>query len=94
MEQILAIMEQAPKPILIHCKSGSDRTGLVGALYLYGEEGRSAQAADHQLALLYGHIPYFVWGGSAAMDHSFWRFVKNHSQTTRVTAALNTVSIR
>lgn len=94
MEQILAIMDQAPKPILIHCKSGSDRTGLVGALYLYGEQGQSARAADRQLALLYGHIPYFVWGGSVAMDHSFWRYVSHHSQATRVTTALNTANIR
>ena len=29
MDQILATIRNAPKPILIHCKSGSDRTGLV-----------------------------------------------------------------
>ncbi|HNV95199.1 MAG TPA: dual specificity protein phosphatase family protein [Bacteroidales bacterium] len=29
----LKIMEKAPKPILIHCKHGSDRTGLIVAMY-------------------------------------------------------------
>ena len=38
MEAILATLDHAPKPVLIHCKNGADRTGLVGALYLYGLE--------------------------------------------------------
>lgn len=29
----LKIMEKAPKPILIHCKHGSDRTGVILAMY-------------------------------------------------------------
>ncbi|MBI4647897.1 MAG: tyrosine-protein phosphatase, partial [Bacteroidia bacterium] len=29
----LKILTEAPKPILIHCKYGSDRTGLVCAMY-------------------------------------------------------------
>lgn len=34
VNQLVAIMRDAPKPILIHCKSGADRTGLATALYL------------------------------------------------------------
>ena len=33
MDEIIKLIEQAPKPILIHCESGADRTGLVSALY-------------------------------------------------------------
>ena len=81
MDSILDLIARAPKPILIHCKSGSDRTGLVGALYLYGIEGQSAAAAGRQLNALYGHLPHLFWGNTAAMDNSFWRYVRRHSQS-------------
>lgn len=80
MDEILATIRDAPKPVLIHCKSGADRTGLVGALYLYGLEGRSASAAGRQMTVLYGHVPHLLWSGTEAMDNSFWRYVENHQQ--------------
>ena len=85
MDEILALIDRAPKPVLIHCKSGSDRTGLIGALYLYGVEGQSAQSAGHQLATLYGHLPHFLWSGTAAMDKSYWRYVSNHAHSPGLT---------
>jgi protein tyrosine/serine phosphatase len=85
MDQILATIRTAPKPALIHCKSGSDRTGLVGALYLYSVEGQTARSADRQLNPFYGHIPFLFWRGSAAMDRSYWRYVHNHSRLTKPT---------
>ena len=81
MDQILATIEKAPKPMLIHCKSGADRTGLVGALYLYKFEGQTAESADRELTLLCGHFPYLFWRDTVAMDHSFWRYVGNHPLT-------------
>lgn len=84
MDDLLDIIDRAPKPMLIHCKSGSDRTGLAGALYLYSEERRSAREAGRQLAVLYGHLPYLLWGDTAAMDRSFWRYVSEHEQPVPV----------
>ena len=78
MEQIVAMLDSAPKPILIHCKTGSDRTGLVGALYLYSLEGEPADTASHELSIAYGHVPYLFWRSTVAMDNSFWRYVKDH----------------
>ena len=86
MEQILAVMQTAPKPVLIHCKNGADRSGLVGALYLYSLEGKSASAADKQLTAFYGHIPHLFWRDTIAMDRSFWRYVSNHVQQTNLDA--------
>jgi len=80
MDQILTTMSTAPKPILIHCKTGSDRTGLVGALYLYGVEGKSPEKAEHELNYIYGHVPHLFWRDTIAMDRSFWRYVSNHIQ--------------
>lgn len=72
--QLLGVIRQAPKPLLVHCKSGADRAGLVSALYRFAEEGVSADEADRQLSLVYGHFPY-VTSRSRAMDDSFWAFV-------------------
>ncbi|MDB6066287.1 MAG: protein tyrosine phosphatase [Pedosphaera sp.] len=84
MDQILTTMSTAPKPILIHCKTGSDRTGLVGALYLYGVEGKSPEKAEHELNFIYGHVPHLFWRDTIAMDRSFWRYVSNHVQESNL----------
>jgi protein tyrosine phosphatase (PTP) superfamily phosphohydrolase (DUF442 family) len=77
IDQILAIVRDAPKPLLIHCKEGADRTGLIAALYLNQIEKVAALKADEQLSILYGHFPYF-WSRTSAMDRTFWRYVKTH----------------
>lgn len=74
LSAILAVMQQAPKPLLIHCQSGADRSGLVAAVYLFAIEGQRAEAAAQQLSLFYGHFPY-LWSRTGAMDRSFWRYV-------------------
>lgn len=43
-------------PMLLHCKSGADRAGLMSVLYLVTMEGQSVEAARQQLALRFGHI--------------------------------------
>ena len=74
IDEILDIVRKAPKPLLIHCKSGADRSGLVAALYRFSETGASAADADRELSLVYGHFPYLT-SRSGAMDDSFWAFV-------------------
>jgi protein tyrosine/serine phosphatase len=74
LESILVILRQAPKPLLMHCKSGADRSGLIASLYLFAIEGQHAEAAAQQLSLFYGHFPY-LFSRSGAMDRSFWRYV-------------------
>jgi protein tyrosine/serine phosphatase len=73
--ELLNLLRQAPKPLLIHCNSGADRSGLVAALYEYAIGGDSAADADRQLSLAYGHFPYLT-SRSGAMDDSFWAFVQ------------------
>ena len=73
--EILNIVRQAPKPLLIHCKSGSDRAGLVSALYRFALAGAKAEDADLELSLRYGHFPYLT-SRSGAMDESFWAYVR------------------
>ena len=77
MDQILAIIRAAPKPVLIHCQMGADRTGLVSALCLYSIEQKPSAEAGRELSMRYAHFPYLFWRDTGAMDNSFWRYVRN-----------------
>ena len=78
MARISALLRSAPKPVLIHCQSGADRSGLVAALYEYAIAARPLEDAQEQLSLLYGHFPY-LWSRTGAMDKSFETFVRQYS---------------
>ena len=67
---LMALLQSAPKPVLIHCKEGADRTGLASALYLAALAGADEQISEAQLSVRYGHIGIpFV--GPYEMDRSF-----------------------
>ncbi len=80
MEVLVEMMRAAPKPLLIHCKSGSDRTGLALALYSYAIQGQSAEEAAKQLSIRYGHFPWLT-SRTGAMDAAFAEYVTAHPQT-------------
>ncbi|WP_181164511.1 fused DSP-PTPase phosphatase/NAD kinase-like protein [Amaricoccus solimangrovi] len=51
-----AIFARAAKPMLIHCKSGSDRAGFASALYLLLRTDATPEAARAQLSWRYLHL--------------------------------------
>ena len=53
-ERLVALLREAPKPVLVHCEGGADRTGLAAALHL-AAAGRPAEA-DGQLSVRYGFV--------------------------------------
>ncbi len=55
-------------PVMLHCKSGADRAGLVSALYLILHEGKPVAEAKRQLNWYYGHIRQTKTG---VMDYFF-----------------------
>lgn len=69
------ILEHAPRPILIHCQGGADRSGLVAALYQHGIAGRPVEEAEDQLSFYYGHFPW-LWSKSGAMDIAFEKYAE------------------
>jgi protein tyrosine phosphatase (PTP) superfamily phosphohydrolase (DUF442 family) len=75
MAELLDIVRQAPKPLLIHCMSGADRAGLLSALYRFALAGATPEDAERELSLVYGHFPYLT-SRSGAMDDSFWAYVR------------------
>ena len=69
--QLIQVMRDAPKPLLIHCHSGADRTGLASALYIAGVAKGTEWEAEKQMWLNYGHIA--VIGAAVAMNRTFER---------------------
>jgi protein tyrosine/serine phosphatase len=50
------LLETIEYPVLLHCKSGADRVGLMSTLYRIFREGAPVEEARKELALRYGHI--------------------------------------
>jgi Tyrosine phosphatase family len=56
---LLELLGRCRYPLLIHCKSGSDRTGLATALYRTFRLGEPPVSALRAFSLEYGHVPLF-----------------------------------
>lgn len=55
---LIEMMRNAPKPLLIHCAAGANRTGMASAIYLGLIKGEDPAAARQQLSPIYGHLPF------------------------------------
>ncbi|GBE00115.1 hypothetical protein BMS3Abin07_02162 [bacterium BMS3Abin07] len=76
VQRLMEVFKSAPRPILIHCKGGADRSGLVAAMWKVIVDGESKSVAESQLSILYGHIPV---AGTIAMDRFFEKWVPEHN---------------
>lgn len=72
VEGLIALMREAPKPILVHCQGGADRSGIAAALYLGAIAKAGEYAAEWQLTPYYGHIP-LPFMRAWAMDETWER---------------------
>lgn len=50
------LFKKVEYPVLMHCKSGADRAGIMSALYLLLMEGCSADEAAEQLSMKFLHV--------------------------------------
>ena len=73
-----ALLERVEYPILIHCKSGADRAGLMSVLYMHLIEGQPIDQAAKQLSFKYGH---FKQADTGVLDHFFACYIAYNSQT-------------
>lgn len=73
IERLVTILQQAPKPMLIHCQSGADRSGLVAAIFLNRINGVDLESAEGQISLYYGHIGVPYLSSTYAMDRNWER---------------------
>jgi protein tyrosine/serine phosphatase len=70
---LIGIMKEAAKPILIHCQGGADRSGLASALYLAAVKKAGRATAERQISIRYGHfsLPFIA---EYAMDRTLEAF--------------------
>jgi protein tyrosine/serine phosphatase len=68
--QLVQLMRDAPKPLLIHCQAGADRTGLATALYLAAIGKTTEQVAERQMSIFYGHVSLPI-SAAYPMDETF-----------------------
>jgi protein tyrosine/serine phosphatase len=65
---LIDVFERCRYPLLIHCKSGSDRTGLASALYRLSRLGRPPREALGDFSVFRGHVPL---GGPEHLQEPF-----------------------
>lgn len=60
LKRLAETLKTAERPILVHCRTGSDRTGEVSAIYEVEFMGKSKeQAIEDQLRFKYWHVRAF-----------------------------------
>jgi protein tyrosine/serine phosphatase len=71
------LFDRIEYPMLMHCKSGADRAGMMSALYRLFREGAPVTEAKRELSLLYGHIRQADTG---ILDRVFERYLEDNSR--------------
>jgi protein tyrosine/serine phosphatase len=75
IKRLRALYRDLPKPILVHCKAGADRSGLAAAIFLFDHGGDRATAAA-QISIRYGHVGIPYLSETFAMDRTWARAEK------------------
>ncbi len=78
--KLISIFKTAPRPVLIHCKAGADRSGLAAAIWLVEIDSIPPSRARKELSIRYGHIPV---GATHALDRFFENWVKKKTENAR-----------
>jgi protein tyrosine/serine phosphatase len=69
------LFEAVEYPMLMHCKSGADRVGLMSVLYRHLKEGEPVERAIRQLSIRYGHVRKADTG---VLDYFFQRYIEDN----------------
>jgi protein tyrosine/serine phosphatase len=73
LRNVVRLIAAAPEPMLIHCASGSDRTGFASAIYMLVRTDTPLEEARQQLHLRYGH---FAWTATGCLDDTLDNYGK------------------
>lgn len=72
-----ALFDEIEYPVLMHCKSGADRAGLMSVLYRFFKEGAPIEEAKDELSIRYGHIRQADTG---ILDYFFDRYLQDNAR--------------
>jgi hypothetical protein len=93
LNQLVNALQSAPRPILLHCYRGADRSGMASAIALILNDASSLEAIEKQFSWRFGVIPYSnsigviffdqynKWLSATGRRHSqdnFLDWVRNH----------------
>lgn len=82
---VLDILLTAQRPLLIHCRRGVDRSGLVSAIALSIEEDPPLHVIKKQFSLRYGVLPFYKSVGPHVFEqYEMWleKTKRKHSKRT------------
>jgi hypothetical protein len=69
LEELVTLLTTCEKPLLVHCNSGVERSGIVAAICILTlDPDGSLDKARQQLGLVYGQLP---WRASAVRHQAF-----------------------
>jgi len=74
LERLEKLFTEIEYPALMHCKAGSDRVGIMSALYLLIAEKRPIEEAKKQLSLRFGHMRHAKTGVLLKFLETFQEF--------------------
>jgi protein tyrosine phosphatase (PTP) superfamily phosphohydrolase (DUF442 family) len=107
LRKLLELLETTPRPVLLHCRRGADRTGLATSLaWLFDHPDESA-ATRSLLHLRYGHVPlgkvvvmdrvygeYWTWLGATPHTRDTLRqWVHDHYRPGRCWAKIEPITL-
>lgn len=78
LKAIRTLLTNVEYPILIHCKSGADRAGLMSVMLRHVRDGVAIREAKDQLSLRYGH---FRNADTGVLDAVFDRYLEDSART-------------
>lgn len=68
--ELIDTMRRAPKPVLIHCQAGANRTSLAVAIYLAAIKKADERTAESQMSIRFGNFPEWL-GSKSRMSRNF-----------------------
>lgn len=81
VENCLRLLQSAPKPLLVHCRQGSNRTGIMVAAYRIVYQGWSVDAAEKELRDdTYGYSSFWCGNLVKLLRQTDWQAMKQRLQ--------------
>jgi protein tyrosine/serine phosphatase len=72
LEGAKRLFEEIEYPMLMHCKSGADRAGIMSVLYRFLRQGTPLAEAKNELSIKYGH---FRQAHTGILDYFFEKYL-------------------
>jgi protein tyrosine phosphatase (PTP) superfamily phosphohydrolase (DUF442 family) len=76
VRRLLEVLERCEYPILVHCRRGADRTGLVAGMILLLAGGADVAEARQQLGWRFGHVSLGKTAGLARFFDQYEEYLQ------------------